>query len=76
MANTFQVELESSRFVGKLKKVDTFCKSMPKQYNLAMPTDDIYTWEDTNFFVYFLDGVLHAMGHKSPKKGGEFISKT
>ncbi len=58
MANTFLVEIGVWLIMGTLLYVGTLCKVTPKQYNLALVNNDIYTQEDTHFLLCYLQLTL------------------
>lgn len=48
---TFRVGVAGPVGSGKTALVDTLCKAMRDEYNLAVVTNDIYTQEDAQFLV-------------------------
>jgi urease accessory protein len=51
LMNTFRVGVAGPVGSGKTALVDSLCKAMRKEYNIAVVTNDIYTQEDAQFLV-------------------------
>lgn len=49
--NAFRVGVAGPVGSGKTALVDSLCKAMRQQYNIAVVTNDIYTQEDAQFLV-------------------------
>jgi urease accessory protein len=49
--NAFRVGIAGPVGSGKTALVDTLCKAMRQDYNIAVVTNDIYTQEDAQFLV-------------------------
>lgn len=51
MIQTFRVGIAGPVGSGKTALVDSLCKTMREQFNIAVVTNDIYTQEDAQFLV-------------------------